>query len=108
MGQGQHLRVDPGQDAGQDIGPQPLEVADRGPGQRLRDPVAQRHRGFVSGAAEAELGVGNGVRHELATAQQPGPIRRAPELKRRGPLHQGLIEIEERGAYRRGPVAIRH
>src|SRR5207302_7651056 len=93
----QHLRVDPGENPREHGRPQTLEVPNPGALERCRDPVAERVRVLVVGPPQAEHHVRPRVGDQLATRQQPRLERRAAELERRGPLHQGPIEIEERG-----------
>ena len=100
VGERQHLGIDPRQDPGQYVGSQALEIDHARALQRGCDPLAQSLRVGVGGAAQAELDVGEGVGEQLAATQQPGTVGGAPELERRRPLDEGLVEIEERGPAR--------
>ena len=100
VGQREHLRIDPREDPGQDVRAEALEVDDPRPLQGRRDPLAQRHRVSIGGAAQTELDVGDGVGEQLAPAHEPGAVGGAPELERRRSLDERLVEVEERGAAR--------
>ena len=96
VGELEHPRVQPREHAGQHVGREPLEVAHAHAGQQLPDPRSQRVGAGVGRAAQAEQDVLVRVAQQHAAVDEPGPVRRAPELERRRALHQRAIEIEER------------
>ncbi len=98
VGQREHLGIDAGQDPGQDVGAETLEVDDPRALQRRRDALTQRLRVGVGGTAQPELDVGEGVGEQLPAAHQPGTVRGAPELEGRRPLDERLVEVEKGGS----------
>ncbi len=96
--QAARLGADLVEQARQDLGVEGDEVVLAHPADGAEDPVANRRRLVVAGAAQLEGQCRHAVASELACPHQTGSARRRGEHERRRARDQRAVEVEERRA----------
>jgi hypothetical protein len=93
----EHLRVDPRQDAGEELGAHPIDVALRDLGEDLLRDVDHGARLLVGRPAQPVAEMVPPPPGELSAGHEPVAVRDSREDHAAGPRHQRLVEVEEGG-----------
>jgi hypothetical protein len=86
-----HLRVDPRQDPGEQVGSHARDVLLGDPPEQVLDEREHGLRALVGRTVEAEAHVVEPPGDQLAAAHHPRPVRGAAEVHRARPRHQGPV-----------------